>query len=180
MKQTRNWQCQFRVVLLHPFLKPQETIAAGDITFVDFAGFGMIFTEELHNMETAFVHIEMDIPLFKIGSVGFPDLRFRVQSLDGLPCDKAHTLAVAVYIDKKKLKFISMGFGMNGKHGTANYLPIQNDIVAFRTLSFKGADHMIPWYYFIVKGAKLLYNRLLEGNLDVSDEGLFLMFLQGD
>ena len=58
-------------------------------------------------MESAFVYIEMDIPLFKIGSVGFPDFRFWVQRFNGPPRSIAYTLAVAVHINQRGMAPIS-------------------------------------------------------------------------
>ncbi len=39
----------------------------------------MMIVEELHDMESAAVHIEVDIPFLKIRRNSFPDSYFRVQ-----------------------------------------------------------------------------------------------------
>ncbi len=55
MKQTRNWQCQFRVILLHPLFKPQEAISARHIIGIILSLLRMIFAEELHNTAGSFL-----------------------------------------------------------------------------------------------------------------------------
>lgn len=40
---------------------------------------------KFHNLKSAFIHIEMDISFFKIGSNGFPDFCLRVSFFNGLP-----------------------------------------------------------------------------------------------
>lgn len=88
------------MTLFHSFLKAAEAIAAGNIIGIILSRLRVRFAEEFHNVKTAFVHIKMNIPLFKIGRVGFPNFCFRVQCLNGLPCSKTNTLAMAIHIDK--------------------------------------------------------------------------------
>lgn len=140
----------------------------------------MGFAEKLHHVKTAFVDIEMDVPLFKVWRVGLPYFCFRVQSFNGLPSGKTHTLAVAVHIDEQKLKLIAIGIRMDGENRAAYNFSIQNNIIAFRPLRLKGANHMIPWDNFPIKGTELLHHRFFECDLDITNKRFFLLFLQGN
>ena len=97
----------------------------------------------------------MDIPLFKVRRVGLPDFRFRMQFFNSPPCSRTHTLTVTVHIDKQKLELVAIGVRVDGENHAAYNLSIQNNVIAFRTLRFKGADHMIPWDNLLIKGTKL-------------------------
>ena len=67
---------------------------------------------------------------------------------------------------------------MNGKNSSADYFAILNNVIALRTFSFKGTDHVIPGNDFAVKGSELFHDYFLESNLDIPDEGFFVFFLQ--
>jgi len=91
---------QCNMTLFHSFLKAAEAIAARNIIGIILSRLRVCFAEEFYHMEAAFVNVEVDVPLFKVGCMGFPDFRFRVQCLNGLPCSKTNTLAMAIHIDK--------------------------------------------------------------------------------
>lgn len=76
--------------LIHSFFKPEHPVVFFVFKPVFFACLrivrvGMVTVEELHDMESAAVDVEMDIPFFKIGSDGFPYLHLRVELLDRAP-----------------------------------------------------------------------------------------------
>ena len=47
--------------------------------------FWVMTVEELHNVEPAFVYIEVEVPRLEVRRTGFPDERFRIQPLYLLP-----------------------------------------------------------------------------------------------
>ena len=53
-----------------------------------------ILAPKLVNMKTAFVNVKMNIALLKVRSASFPNLSFRVKSLDRLPSTVTDTLGV--------------------------------------------------------------------------------------
>ena len=84
----------------------------------------MRFAEEFHNVKTAFVHIEMNVPLLKVRCVGFPYFRFRMQFFDGLLCSKTNTLAMAIHIDEQQLKLVAVGIGMDRKYRSTHHFTV--------------------------------------------------------
>ena len=84
------------MTLFHSFLKAAEAIAAGNIIGIILSRLRVCLTEEFYHMEAAFVNVEVDVPLFKVGRMSFPNFCFRVQCLNGLPCSKTNTLASQV------------------------------------------------------------------------------------
>ena len=75
-------------------------------------------------MEAAFVNVEVDVPLFKVGRMGFPYFCFRVQCLDCLPCRKTNTLAMAIHIDEQQLKFVAVGVWMDRKYSSTHHFTV--------------------------------------------------------
>ena len=78
-----------------------------------FAGFGIVgirmtAVEKLDNVEPAFVYIEMDVPCFKVGSAGLPDLRIRIETFNFLPGSCAGTLAVCCWRDKQQIQKVML------------------------------------------------------------------------
>ena len=60
---------------------------------------------KLHDMESAAVHVKMDIPLFKVRGESLPDLNIGISFLDSLPCGKTYTLAVFLGRNEKQVEF---------------------------------------------------------------------------
>ena len=59
--------------------------------------FGLkVFTPKLINLKTAFVHVKVNITLFKIRRAGLPNLGFGVQRLNCLPCTVTYAFAVFI------------------------------------------------------------------------------------
>ena len=59
--------------LFHSFLKTAETIAAGNIIGIILSRLRVRFAEEFYHMEAAFINVEVDVPLFKVRCMGFPN-----------------------------------------------------------------------------------------------------------
>ena len=66
------------MTLFHSFLKAAETIAARNIIRIILSRLRVYLTEEFYHMEAAFVNVEVDVSLFKVRCMGFPNLCFRV------------------------------------------------------------------------------------------------------
>ena len=98
------------IILLHSFFKAEiQTRSAGSIIFrpvfitflrIRMTRLRMERIEELHNMESALVDIEMDIPGLEVGSTGLPDFCFRIQAFHFLPGSRANAFAVYRRRDK--------------------------------------------------------------------------------
>ena len=110
-KTREQGQSRVSLLSLHPLFKPQEAIPTGDILGIILSRLRVIFAEEFHNVKTAFVHIEMNVPLLKVRCVGFPYFRFRMQFFDGLPCGEANAFAVTIYIDEEQLSSLRLVSG---------------------------------------------------------------------
>ena len=72
----------------------------------------MILVPELHNLETTFVDIEMNISFLEIGRDGFPYFYFRVYCFNGKPCGLTNSLAVCFGGNEKQLQFTFGFFGI--------------------------------------------------------------------
>lgn len=55
-------------------------------------GVNMKFMIEFHNVKSAFIDIEVDVPFLKIGGAGLPYGCFRMQCFDSLPCTVSDAL----------------------------------------------------------------------------------------
>ena len=64
----------------------------------------VFFVEKFDDMEPAAVHIEMDIPLFKIRRICLPYCHLRTVRLHGAPCRIPNPLAMAIWGNKEELK----------------------------------------------------------------------------
>ena len=64
----------------------------------------MMLVEILHNMESAAVDVEMDIPCFKVGRERFPDRYLRMQCLYRAPCGIAYSFAVDFRLYEQQFK----------------------------------------------------------------------------
>ena len=111
--------------LFHPLFKAAEAFSAGDILVgIFFARLRVCFAEEFYHMEAAFVNVEVDVSLFKVGRMGLPNFCFRVQCLNRLPCSKTNTLAMAIHIDEQQLKFVAVGVWMDRKYRSAHHFTV--------------------------------------------------------
>ena len=111
--------------LFHSFLKAAETIATRKIIRISLSRLRVRFAEEFYHMEAAFVNVEVDVSLFKVGCMSFPNLCFRVQCLDCLPCSKTNTLAMAIHIDEQQLQLVAVGVWMDRKYGSTHHFAVK-------------------------------------------------------
>ena len=65
------------------------------------------------DLETAFVDVEMDIPLFKIGRTGFPHDRFGMEGFHRLPRAVADAFGMLFGSNEQNLQFVMVGFVIN-------------------------------------------------------------------
>ena len=94
--------------------------------------FGLkVFAPKLVNLKTAFVDIEMDIALFKIGRTSFPNRSFRMQSFYRQPCAVADTFSMLFGRNEKNLKFIVMRFFVNLQNYAADYSAVKQYAICF-------------------------------------------------
>ena len=56
----------------------------------------LILVPELDDVESAAVHIKVNVPLLEVRSNGFPDLDFWMQCFNGLPCCLANAFAMGL------------------------------------------------------------------------------------
>lgn len=64
----------------------------------------MVAVVKLHNMETAAVHIEVNVPLLKIRRDGLPDLHLRMQLFHLAPCRIPDSLAMNIRRNEENLQ----------------------------------------------------------------------------
>ena len=114
----------YNITLFHSFLKAAEAIAAGNIIGIILSWLRVRFAEEFYHMEAAFINVEVDVPLFKVRCMSFPNFCFRVQCLDCLPCSKTNTLAMAIHIDEQQLKLVAVGIGMDCKYSSTHHFTV--------------------------------------------------------
>ena len=85
---------------LHPLLEAEHAVKVFSLIIVLFTGLrvvkiGMMGVEEFHDMETALVYIEVDVPGLEVGGACLPDLRFGIQALHLLP----RCIASKIFVD---------------------------------------------------------------------------------
>ena len=77
--------------------------------------------KEFYGMKSAFVDVEMDVPLLEVRCAGFPDNRFRIQALHFLPGGKADPPAVRLGQSEQKVEVIipsDLAYGPEGREPT--------------------------------------------------------------
>ena len=85
--------------------------------------------EEFYSMESAFIDVEMDVPLFEVGRAGLPDNRFRVQAFHFLPGCKSDAFAVRFRNDEQKIEMVVLRFLIDLEHDTSDNPAIFPDAV---------------------------------------------------
>ena len=102
-------------LFIYPLLKSEHTIRKLLIYMLRhfrIVRIRMVTVIKFHNMKTAAIDIEMDIPLFKIRSDCLPDLHIRVHLFDLAPCGIADSLAVYIGRNKEYLKVSPFSFDL--------------------------------------------------------------------
>ena len=120
---------------IHPLLKPEHTLRELLVNMLRqfrIIRVWVVAVIEFHNMKAAAVHIEMYIPLFKIGRDRLPDLHLRVQLFHLAPCGITDTLAVHTGRNKKYLQVSPFPFDL--QYHAADVLTVTNYTVGFSTV----------------------------------------------
>ena len=91
----------------------------------------MVRTEKFHNMKATLVYIEVDISLFKVGRVGFPNYRIRIQGFCCLPSLKPNSTAMYFRLQKEQLQAVAVGFLVDIQNHTADRVAFLQNQVAF-------------------------------------------------
>ena len=93
------------VPLYHSLFKSEHSVIHQVIRlYVRIVWVGMVSVEELDDMKSAAVDVEVDITLFKIRRDGLPDLHLRIHSLNLTPRGIADTFAVDMRRYKKQIQ----------------------------------------------------------------------------
>ena len=79
---------------------------------------GVFGVEEFDDLEAAFVHIKMDVALFHIGRVRFPNDGFGEHLFHRLPHAKAKLLPMRGAVNVKQIQRVEM-IGADGQHHAA-------------------------------------------------------------
>ena len=82
---------------VHPFLEAEHAAEILAVIAVFFTGLGimrirMMAVEKLHDVEPAFIDIEVNVPGLEAGGTGLPDPGLRIEAFDFLPGGKAEAL----------------------------------------------------------------------------------------
>ena len=124
------------LLFIHHLLKPEHTIRKLLVYMLRhfrIIGIGVVTVIKFHNMKTAAIDIEMDIPLFKIRSDCLPDLHLRVQLFHLAPCGITNTLAVNEGRNKEYLKISPLTFDL--QYHAADILIVTHDSVSLAAIN---------------------------------------------
>ncbi len=174
--------------LFHYLDKPEHLVRSFVMSVFDFFGRGirvlMIFAEEFNRRKSAFVDVKMDVPLFKIGRAGLPDLGFGVQGFNFKPCAVADALAMFLRGSEKDLEMIVICFFVDLEDDTANGTPLIHNSVCFvlrivdTALDGFARDYLSVLVNMIVAESEFLHSAEFEGFLIVKDELLAVVFTE--
>lgn len=87
--------------------------------------------EKLHDLETAFVEVKVDVPLFKIRGESFPHLGFGMQYLHCLSCAVSDAPAVDFRGGEQDIQLIVVGGLIDFQDHAAYFLPVADNAVGF-------------------------------------------------
>ena len=93
----------------------------------------MVTIVEFHDMESATIHVEVDVPLLKIWRDGFPDSHLRVHLFDSPPCGVADTLAVNFWRYEQEIKITT--FSIHLYDHTADRLAVLDDSICLAAVN---------------------------------------------
>lgn len=92
----------------------------------------MFFVEELHNVESATIHIEVNVPSFKIRSAGFPDLHLGIHFFHFAPCCVSDAPAVSFGLNEEQVQLPMLAIDTQNQAAcffTVSNNPICNSLV---------------------------------------------------
>ena len=72
------------------------------------AGVSVVAVEELDDVESEPIHVEVDVARLEIGRAGLPDANLGVEPFDGAPGGLSNSHAVAFGPDEEKLEFAAV------------------------------------------------------------------------
>ena len=163
----------------HSLFKAEHAVKALALIVVFLAclrimGIGMMSVEELHDMETALVDIEVDVPGFEEGRAGLSDIRLRVQALYGLPGSIADAFAVGVGRNKQQIQMVVLGCFVDFQHHAAHDLAVLSDAVGHSVADafFDGlpGNNLPILLHMIVAATELFHRSVFECPLVVQNE----------
>ena len=142
----------------------------------------MVFREKLHNVEAAFVDIEVDVALLEIGGHRLPDDNLGIHLFDETPGRIAHALAVNIGFYKQKFQLATTEGCVYGDDHATNLFPIQKDAIGLSVvdglLDGVAGDDLIVFLEVVVTYPKLEGRAILERPLVVEDELILVVRLQ--
>lgn len=143
-------------------------------------GIWMMCVVELHNMKTAFIYIEVDVPCLKIGRHGFPYPNLRVKPLDLPPRTIPNPFAMDMGRNKQQLKIAPVAIGLDDN--AADLAAPEQDAVCLTAVyglfySFTGDDLPIFLKMFI-SPPELLQSAKIKSLLIIKDKLLSVLWLK--
>ncbi len=120
-----------RSALFHSFYKSEHLVRSFCIFFGRCIGIDIIFAEKFNCRKAAFIYIEMNISLFKIGCTGFPNFCFWMQCLYCKPRAITDTLTVFCGQCEQNLKVIMVCILVNFENYSAYRLAVEHNAVGF-------------------------------------------------
>ena len=141
----------------------------------------MFFVEKFDDMEPAAVHIEMDIPLFKIRRICLPYCHLRIVRLHGAPCRIPNPLAMDIWSNKEEFKIAPCA--IHPYYKAACFPAVMHD--SKRKSAVDGAlyglagDDFPLFLEMVIPQAKFLQRSISERFLIVQNKLFPILLLQG-
>lgn len=82
---------------------------------------------EFDDLEAAFVHVEVDVPLLEIGRVRFPDAGLRKPPLNRLPGPMAKAAAFLPHRDEEEIERVMLRLRIDGDDGATHGAALMDD-----------------------------------------------------
>lgn len=89
----------------------------------------MVFAEKFHNVETAFVHVEVNIAFFEIRCDQFPYLCFGIHPFNHFPCMISQSPAVKLRIKIKQIHGVAVGDIVYAQSDSSGFFAIGVNVV---------------------------------------------------
>ncbi len=130
--------------------------------------------EKLHDVEAAFVDIEVNVPRLKGWRTGLPDPCVRIQALDFLPDSESDSPAVDIGMDKQQIQMVVLRAFVDLQHETADNPSVLTDSVGSTALDaaqdgFPG-DDFAGRFARVVAQPEFFHRAVSESALVVQDE----------
>jgi len=115
-------------LFLHLFNKAKHVVSTGHVRRHGHVGIAVVIIPELHDVEPADIYVEMDVPLLKIGSRGFPCDAFWKHCLKGEPRAPAKALPMTSNLYEEQIQAIHVRAAIDHDDRAANLLSIGHDV----------------------------------------------------